>query len=144
MARPRAEQPTYRLVLRGRRFYVRWWRDGAWQRVSTGTEDRSEAQRFLAQLAAGLATPEPPPSPTIGAILDGYLAERKHTAASYATLEYAAAALRRHLGDLEPDHLTKERGRFYARQRRTEGHMVGPASARRKKPQRPAPSSASW
>ncbi len=134
MARPRAKQPTYRLVLRGRRFYVRWWLDGAWQRVSTGTEDRGEAQRFLSQLAAGIATPEPPPTPTIGAILDGYLLDRKATVASYATLCHAAAALRRHLGDLEPSHLTRERSRFYARRRHAEGHMVGPANARRKKP----------
>lgn len=137
MARPRAEQPTYRLVLRGRRFYVRWWRDGAWQRVSTGTDDRGKARVFLAQLAAGIATPAPPPSPSVGAILDGYLAERRHTAASFATLEYAAAALRRHLGDLEPDHLTKERARFYARRRQAEGHQVGPAAKRRKKPTAP-------
>jgi integrase len=49
-------------------------------------------------------------------------------------LVVVAKALRRHLGDLQPDHLTKERIRFYVQQRRAEGHMVGPATARRKKP----------
>lgn len=43
-------------------------------------------------------------------------------------------ALRRRLGDLEPEHLTKERIRFYRRQRKVEGHEVGPADKRRKKP----------
>jgi hypothetical protein len=33
-----------------------------------------------------------------------------------------------------PDHLTKERIVFYRRRRQVEGHMVGPADARRKKP----------
>jgi integrase len=45
--------------------------------------------------------------------------------ASYATLEYATAALRRHLGDLTPDHLTTTRARLYARQRRAEGYVAG-------------------
>jgi integrase len=53
---------------------------------------------------------------------------------AYDTLETVAKALRRHLGDLQSDHLTKERARFYAIQRRAEGHIVGPATARRKKP----------
>ena len=53
---------------------------------------------------------------------------------TFDTLEVAAKNLRRHLGDLQPDHLTKERIRFYRRRRHAEGHWVGPAEARRKKP----------
>jgi integrase len=53
---------------------------------------------------------------------------------SYATLETCAKPLRRHLGDLEPGHLTRERSRFYAATRRAEGHEVGPANKRRPKP----------
>lgn len=134
MARPRAEQPSYRLVKRGSRFYVRWWQNGKWHRVSTGTEDRREAQRYLTQLVAGLATPAPPPSPTIAAILERYLAEREGQVASHATLRYAASALTRHLGDLQPEHLTTERCRTYPKQRRLEGYEVGPSGARRRKP----------
>lgn len=67
-------------------------------------------------------------------ILAGYLADRKPVVRAYDTLEVAAKALCRHLGDLQPEHLTKERARFYARQRRAEGHLVGPKTARRKKP----------
>ena len=52
----------------------------------------------------------------------------------YETLLTNAKALRRHLGDLQPTHLTKERIRFYRRQRQVEGHEVGPADKRRKKP----------
>lgn len=68
------------------------------------------------------------------AILDGYLADRKDRVASHATLEYACAALKRHLGDLTPDHMTLTRSRLYARQRRAEGYAVGTADARRRKP----------
>lgn len=134
MARPRSDQPNYRLVQRGDRFYVRWWQDGQHQRVSTGTADRRAAERFLAQLIAGLGTPEPPAKPTIAEILDGYLADRKPEVRSYETLEVCAKALKRHLGDLQPDHLTKERARFYARRRAVEGYEVGPPNARRRKP----------
>lgn len=134
MARPKLDAPNYRLVRRGNRFYVRWWQDGTWQRVSTGTTDRRGASIWLAQFVAGRGTPTPPEQPTVSLILDGYLADRKPVVRGYGTLENVAKALRRHLGDLQPDHLTKERARFYVKQRRAEGHIVGPATARRKKP----------
>ncbi|MBX9593284.1 MAG: site-specific integrase [Roseomonas sp.] len=82
-----------------------------------------------------LPTPE---TPTIGAILDGYAADRKGNTErplhSPAALEACCKALRRHLGDLGPELLTKPRCRLYARQRRAEGYEVGPPAARRRKP----------
>jgi integrase len=134
MGRPKLDAPNYRLVRRGNRFYVRWWQDSAWQRVSTGETDKRRATIWLAQFIAGRGTPNPPDQPTVSLILDGYLADREPVVRAYGTLEAAAKALRRHLGDLQPDHLTKERARFYARQRRAEGHMVGPKAKRQKKP----------
>jgi integrase len=134
MARPRLERPNYRLVRRGEHYYVRWWEDGRHQRVSTGTADRAEAARYLIRFEAGLASNPPPPRRTIGAILDGYLANRKERVAAYDTLEVACMALRRHLGELEPDDLTREQSRLYAKRRRQEGYEVGPADARRRKP----------
>lgn len=134
MARPKLDTPNYRLVRRGNRFYVRWWENRAWRRVSTGETDKRRATIWLAQFVAGRGTPEPPAQPTVSLILDGYLADRKPVVRGYASLENVAKSLRRHLGDLQPDHLTKERSRFYARQRRAEGHMVGPRDARRQKP----------
>jgi integrase len=134
MARPKLDAPNYRLARRGNRFYVRWWQDGAWQRVSTGETDKRRAAVWLAQFVAGRGTPAAPEQPTVSMILDGYLADRKPVVRAYATLAAAAKALRRHLGDLQPEHLTKERTRFYLKQRRAEGHVVGPAAALRKKP----------
>jgi integrase len=134
MARPKLDAPNYRLVQRGSRYYVRWWRDGAWQRISTGETDKRRATVWLAQFVAGRGAPEPPEQPTISMILDGYLSDRKPVVRGYGALEVVAKALRRHLGDLQPDHLTKERSRFYLKQRRAEGYIVGPASARRRKP----------
>lgn len=134
MARPKLDAPNYRLIRRGDRFYVRWWHEGAWQRVSTGETDKRRAAIWLAQFVAGRGTPEPPEQPTISLILDGYLADREPVVRGYAALLNVAKPLRRHFGDLQPDHLTKERSRFYVRQRRAEGHMVGPKTARRKKP----------
>ena len=134
MARPRAEQPNYRLVQRGRRYYVRWWENGQWKRLSTGTEDRRAALIWLRQFEAGQGTPAAPVAPTIARILEGYLADRRDQVAAFATLQHAASALTRHLGDLEPDHLTTERARFYARGRRAEGYQVGAVENRRRKP----------
>lgn len=134
MARPRLDRPTFSLVLRGGRYYVRWWQDGKHQRVSAGTSDRAEAARFLIQFEAGFGSNPPPPRATIGAILNGYLEERRGRVASFGTLKASCLALARHLGELEPDHLTRDRSRVYARDRRKEGHLVGPADARRRKP----------
>lgn len=75
-----------------------------------------------------------PAASNIGTILDGYLEDRRGAVASHQTLDYACKALRRHLGDLTPEHLTIARSRLYARQRRAEGHMVGPKDARTRKP----------
>ena len=134
MARPRLDRPNFRLVLRGDRYYIRWWQDGRHQRVSAGTGDRSAAARFLIQFEAGLSSNPPPARRTIGAILDGYLADRKPRVAAYDTLVVACKALRRHLGELEPEHLSREQGRLYAARRRQEGYLVGPAGAQRRKP----------
>ncbi len=84
----------------------------------------------------GAGSPAPPRSPTIGQILDGYLADRKdHVSPSaYTTLSYTTAPIRRHLGDLDANNLTRERARLYARQRRAEGYEVGPPDKRRRKP----------
>jgi len=60
----------YKLVERGSRFYVRWWEDGAWQRISTGTTDSREAKKFLAQFEAGRGTPAAPEAPTVNTIID--------------------------------------------------------------------------
>jgi integrase len=133
MGRPKLDTPNYRLARRQGRFYVRWWESGAWKRISAGTSIEREAQVFLAQFIAGQGTPEPPPAPTVEAIVEGYLADRKQAVRHYERLEMAAKPLCRHLGDLQPDHLTKERIRFYRARRQAEGHPVGPADAQRKK-----------
>jgi integrase len=112
--------PTYSLTLRDGRYYVQWWADGRAKRVSCRTADLGEAKIFRASLIAGLGTPSPPKSPTIGAILVGYEADRNPTAALRAET-YAVRALQRHLGDLAADMLTRERVRAYQAARLKEG-----------------------
>lgn len=133
MGRPKLTTPNYRLTRRGERWYVRWWERNTWQRVSAGTTDRAEAQRFLAQFIAGQGTPAPPKVPVVSVILEGYLADRRGEVRDIERLETSARHLTDHLGDLQPDHLTKERIRFYRAQRKAEGQLVGPPDARRKK-----------
>ena len=101
MARPKLERPNYRLVKRGPKFYVRWWEDGEWKRVSTGQAERRPAEVWLAQFVAGRETAPAPAVPTISGILDGYLADRKQVVRGFSTLENASKPLKRHCGDLE-------------------------------------------
>jgi len=128
MPRPKAERPTYSLTRRGARYYVQWWEGGRAQRISCRTSNQAAARRFLAEFKAGRAAPLIPAAPTLGAILDGYEAERApHTHSP--TLKYCCAALRRHLADLPADLLNKEQVRAYVAARRKEG--AGGAPARR-------------
>jgi Phage integrase family len=114
--RPKSAQPRFTLTQRNGVFYVRWWEDGGARRVSCRTAIHAEARRFLAEFLAARGTTPAPRLPTIGAILDGYEADRK--AHVGPTLKYACAALRSVLGDLPPDLLTRERVRNYAKERR--------------------------
>lgn len=140
MARARNERPNFRLVRRGGgdRFSIEFWWEGRAHRVSTGATDEREARRALAAFEAGWGKAEPPAQPTIGQLLDAYARDRKanteHPLASPASLDASANALRRHLGDLTPEHLVRERCRLYARQRRAEGYVVGAGATRRRKP----------
>lgn len=122
MSRPRTETPTVSLAKReGGWFYAQWWEDGATQRVSLRTADREVAKRRLADFIAGRGTALPPENPSIGQILDGYEADRTSRVASPETLGYCCAPLREHLGNLSPEALTRERCRWYATTRQTQG-----------------------
>ncbi len=134
MPRPRSETPTYSLALRGTSYCVQWWDGERSRRVSCRTEDRGEAERFLANLKAGSGVNLPPASVTIGAILDGYEAARTGKVHS-GTLAIACTTLRRHLGPLTAELLTGERVAAYQAARRKEG--AGGASAPHRKRPRP-------
>ncbi len=138
MARPKLDRPALKLALWGRHYALEYWWEGRSHRVSTGTADEQAAREFPKAFEAGWAEPEPPPEPTIGRILDGYSHDRKnnteHPLSSPTALDAGCAALWRHLGDLRPEFLTRERCRLYARQRRAEGYEVGAPGKRRRKP----------
>lgn len=138
MARPKLDRPRFRLVKRSGRYAIEFWWEGRAHRVSTGAEDERAAKVALAAFEAGWGKQAPPEAPSIGAILDAYQADRlgntERPIHAPATLKAACAALARHLGDLPPELLTKQRCRLYAKQRRAEGYEVGPKEARRRKP----------
>jgi integrase len=139
MARPRLSRPSFKLARRGKLWSIEYWWEGRSWRVPTGKEDEGEAKRELAQFEAGWDTPTPPDCPTLGAILDAYEKDRTRPreeggVASPQGIQFAVKALKRHLADLEPDHLSREQSRAYVRKRRAEGYEVGPAEARRTKP----------
>lgn len=125
MARPRLTEPEYRLACRNGVYYVTWTEVGRSRGITTGCRDETAAKVWRRQFVAAQQAPSIPVSPTIGAILDGYIEDRRAIVASIATLEHAAKPLRRALGDLLPDQITIAEGRRYARQRRLEGRRDG-------------------
>lgn len=93
---------------------------GVWyvfpDRVSARTTDRSQAERYLAQLEAGTHRPLAPDQPLIKDILEGYERDRIKEVRSQAIV-YACKALRERLGELEPQHISQGTVAEYAAQR---------------------------
>ena len=120
MPRPKSERPTYSLARRGASFYVQWWEGGRARRVSCRTADKGQASRFLAEFIVGRDAPDVPLSPTISAVLDGYLAEREAEVHS-TTIKYDCASLKRHLGETPADLLGDVEIKRYTVARRSLG-----------------------
>lgn len=109
MPRHKLAEPNYRLRQRGHVWVIDWTDEisGRTRSVSTGTEKRAWAEIWRDQWIAGRQQPLPPTQPRISDILDGYLADRRPRVAAFATLQYAAASIRRHVGNLEPRMLAR-------------------------------------
>jgi len=131
MARPRTENPTYSLTERNGHWYVQWWDNAAGRarRVACRTKSQTVARRYLATFKASAATPLPPEAPTVGAILDGYAADRAKTRHS-PTLQYDIAALKRHLEHMPADLLNATQSEIYCSARRAEPPRIASAKHR--------------
>lgn len=86
-------------------------------------------RRFLAEFLAGLNATPIPTTPTIGKVLDGYLAART-SAHSPETLRYSCINLKRHLGDLPVERLGLIEQTAYMTARRKEGAQGASAKYR--------------
>src|SRR5260221_11606183 len=124
MPRQKLDRPNYRLRLRGKIWVIDYTDQitGHTRRISTGESERRRAETWRDQWIAGREQPAPPSQPRIADVLDGYLASRKPHVASYATLAFSAAAVRRHVGNLEPRMLAR---RTYVDRRAREGVSDG-------------------
>jgi len=124
MPRPKLRQPRYALKLRGR-FWTLTWTDPESSRtraVSTGQTNEAQAKIWRDQFLAGLEQGAPPPQPLLRDILDGYLRDRKPRVAAYERLEFAAAVIKRHIGNLQPHMLVPQ---SYLERRAKEGVSDG-------------------
>ncbi len=105
MPRAKRDIPEYRLRRNDNgTWYVHWSEDRRSKRQSTGTEDKAEAGRYLADFAA--ARHGPPEDPTVSAILDGYLADRADVVMDPQRLVDAAKPLRVFFGHMTPRQVT--------------------------------------
>lgn len=125
MPRQRYLEPNYRLWRDAATglYYIRYTDERRISRsVSTRTRDTVAAEAFRDQFIAGRQAPLRPIEPTIGHLLDRYLADRAgHTASTGH--EWACQAIRRHIGNLRPEHLDR---RTYWLKRAKDG--VGPGT----------------
>lgn len=127
MARPRLSEPVYRLTQRkrGGSWYVSWTEEGKTLTASSGLKVRAQAEVWKNQFAAARRADPVPEQPTIGEILDAYLADRKGNVEAHDRLGFAAKQLRPRLGDLQPVHLSRREVRDYIAVRRGSGVSDG-------------------
>lgn len=108
MGRPKLERPNYRLERNAAGIWVAKWTENriphSW---STRTRVKAEADILYDQWLALRDAPALAYAPRVNAILDHYLADRRGQASAYATLVFSAKPLRRHLGNLLPDQISR-------------------------------------
>lgn len=75
------------------------------RRLSTGTDDRKQAEIKLSQFIAGSQEPSLE-AQTVQAILEGYRDDHGKGLRGTGALKYGMVALIRYLGSFQPDHLT--------------------------------------
>lgn len=82
--------------------------------VPGGAAHEGPAKQALADFIAGLAAGD---APTVGALLEAYLADRKGKVRAWKRLEEAVAPLKRELGHLRPDQVDPKRWARYCADR---------------------------
>jgi integrase len=93
--------------------------NGKTKRFSLGTRDRAAAERAFADAQRVKA------GDTVAEIMTAYLADKKHAARSYLSMETAWRALAPTFGALRPDQITRDLCRKYTAQRRASGRKDG-------------------
>lgn len=107
MPRKRLQQPNYKLYNHpGGAWWIRWTEDGVTRRVSTRQVNKAAAQKWYDQWIAGRNAPRIPSQPTIGEILEFYLAARLPLVQSRETLQLSSNTIIRFVGNLEPRMLS--------------------------------------
>lgn len=94
------------------------------RRVSSGTRDLGEANKFLADFIHSKDTAKPA-SPTVGWFLDHYRDGHRNEVRAQGAMDYAVGALRRHLADFRPEQLLPPAVKKYARDRKADGVGAG-------------------
>lgn len=122
MGRPRLDHPNYRLERNERGIWtILWTEDRVSRSLSTRTRDEAQARQFFDQYLAGLESEPIPDNPTVGKILDHYTADREGHVSSKGH-DWACKAIRRHIGNLRPEHLER---RTYWKKRQRDGVSAG-------------------
>jgi integrase len=105
------------------RWYVVWGEGRESRRLSTGTSDKVEAERFVARFES--AKGRPPETFDINLLCDAYLEDRKPMVRAFGSLEFSLKAPREHFGLLHPNLVNKALVRAYVAKRRYQGRRDG-------------------
>lgn len=98
----KASGPRLARIAGRRKWYIRDTINGESKVFSTGTEDKAEADRLLADYAA---TKDLPERPTVGQLIDYYMKARTHLP-THGGMAYFAKRPKAEWGNLYPDQIT--------------------------------------
>ena len=115
MARPRLDQPNYRIARKKNGYFeIRWTENTKPRFLSTGEKSEAAANVALDRFLAGLDQPSPSAEPTIAEICDGYWLENGQK----DNFLHSAKPIKRELGNLTPGMVSQITVRRYAVKRR--------------------------
>lgn len=121
---PRIARPIPEFKLRKignkENFYLCWSEDRRSKRISTGTNDPSRAQQFLADFINGWNSPPPKEIITCNQIIEFYLNNKAgsydsdyRSRQAYQSLVVSLAPISKYFGNLNPESMTKQNSREY-------------------------------
>ena len=98
-------------------YCVVWYADGRRQRRSLGTDDAALARTRLGEFVVARERNSRPNRPTVGQIMDLYIADRKERVRSPGAIGNAWKAMGPFFRDLLPEHVTQASCEAYQRAR---------------------------
>ncbi len=120
MARPKRDKPEFYLKLYRGKYYIHWSEKRRTKRVSSGTANEEQAERFRQEFAEAYLSPAEDEKGKVKVIIEGYKDYKKQDVKSkgqptrnYDAIIFALKPIEKEFGNLYYDEITRPKIRSY-------------------------------